>query len=409
MVSAKYEKNYDVVVVGGGPSGVVAAIAAARHGMKVLIVEKSAILGGLSTAGHVCLFEPLCDGKGRKVTGGIVEEMLYRSIEYSYDTLPKHWKRGAMSANYSDTDVTGSDEYEYLSEKGRYGTIFNIPAFTLALEESVLRENIDISYDTLFCKTIMNGDLCQAIEVENMDGRLTIGCKMVIDASGYSMVFARAGADCVAGKNHFTVELFDTNFSLMKKALEKENPRDLIHWRIFGWNPVRSDPNEVNEFYGVSADDINQYLFKTHKASLEYLKEHNGKDGYVMLSLPTMPQIRMARRINGLYTMKSEDVFKHMDDSIGLVSDWRKSGPIFEVPYRSILAKDYSNIAAVGRNLSADDDCWDLMRCYPGAMTTGQAAGTAAALAIQTHKTLHDVSMSSLQSALLKDDIIIHQ
>ena len=96
--SLEIRDGADVIVVGGGPGGIVAALAAARHGVKVLIIEKNIILGGLATVGHVCLFEPLCDGKGRKVTSGIVEEMLHRSIEYSYNTLPPHWGKDVSYA-----------------------------------------------------------------------------------------------------------------------------------------------------------------------------------------------------------------------------------------------------------------------------------------------------------------------
>ena len=397
----------DVVIVGGGPGGVVAAIAAARHGMNVLIVEKQVILGGLSTGGHVCLFEPLCDGKGRQVVRGIVEEMLYDSIKYSYSTLPPHWKKGVREV--ADPENTpGLESHFYMREKGRYCTIFNVPAFTLALEEKVLGENVRILYDTLFCEPVMEEGYCKGIIVENLSGRYAIGCKVLIDGTGFSTAFVRAGADYKNYGNRFTVECFDTDFERMQRALQTCDMEKMINWRVIGWNPVLSDPNAPHEFYGETAEHVNDYVLYSHKRFLEFLKENQRPD-YAMLSLPSMPQLRMNRRIKGLYEMQTEDVHTFMEDSIGCVSDWRKAGPVYEVPYRALLYRGLRNMAAVGRNLSACDDLWDLMRCYPGAMTTGQAAGTAAAIAIQNGMALDEVSIGELQRVLEKDGVLIHE
>lgn len=396
----------DVVVVGGGPGGIVAALAAVRHGANVLIIEKNIILGGLATAGHVCLFEPLCDGKGRKVTSGIVEEMLHLSIKYSYNNLPKHWNRHINQVKNPELDPDFEPE-EYLNEKGRYCTLFNVPAFTLALEETVLGDGVEVLYDTLFCDVIMEGAACVGVIVENLSGRYVIPCKIIIDGTGFSTVFERAGADLVYAENRFTFECFDTDFSRMRHAIESGKMIKAIHWRILGWNPVKSNPNEPTNFYGRTAEDINRYVFVSHSEALAHLKKQ-GPD-YAMLSLPTMPQLRMTRRIKGIYEMRPGDVFKPMEDSIGCVSDWRKSGPVYEVPYRCLLDKSFKNIIAVGRNLAAQDDSWDLMRCYPGAMTTGQGAGTAAALALKNGVSLHEVDMGDLQKALKRDGVILHR
>ena len=81
------QQHFNVVVAGGGVAGVAAAMAAARMGKSVLLLEKMILLGGLATAGFVVIYLPLCDGRGRKLIG-ISEEMLLASIEHSYDTLP---------------------------------------------------------------------------------------------------------------------------------------------------------------------------------------------------------------------------------------------------------------------------------------------------------------------------------
>ena len=88
--------EYDVIVVGGGVAGVSAALSAARNGAKVLLIEKTTVLGGLATAGLVILYFPLDDGCGHKVIGGVSEELLHASIKYGYDNLPAAWKDGPI-------------------------------------------------------------------------------------------------------------------------------------------------------------------------------------------------------------------------------------------------------------------------------------------------------------------------
>ena len=82
---------YDVIVVGGGIAGVAAAVAAARNGAKTLLMEKQIHLGGLATTGLISWYEPLCDGNGRQVIGGISEELIRLSVCYGLEDLPAQW------------------------------------------------------------------------------------------------------------------------------------------------------------------------------------------------------------------------------------------------------------------------------------------------------------------------------
>ena len=86
--------SYDVIVLGGGIAGVSAALAARRGGNSVLLIEKSVMLGGLATGGHVNKYLPLCDGEGKKVCAGISEELLLDAAGCGYNTLPPEWRGG---------------------------------------------------------------------------------------------------------------------------------------------------------------------------------------------------------------------------------------------------------------------------------------------------------------------------
>ena len=90
-VNTKQMAEYDVIVVGGGVSGVAAAVAASRNGAKTLLMEKTVMLGGLATAGLISWYEPLCDGEGNQMIYGIAEELIKLSVKYGFENLPAKW------------------------------------------------------------------------------------------------------------------------------------------------------------------------------------------------------------------------------------------------------------------------------------------------------------------------------
>ena len=169
----------DVVVVGGGLAGVAAALAAARNGAKVILIEKSIVLGGLATLGHVCIYLPLDDGLGHKIYGGLAEELLYACIRYGYDDLPDCWRGGP---DYVENPT------------GRYRTTFNIPAAVCALDELLEDAGVEVCFDTVFCAPLMDGDTEHGVLVENKSGRSCYLAKVFVDASGDSDLLYRAGA-----------------------------------------------------------------------------------------------------------------------------------------------------------------------------------------------------------------------
>ncbi|MBR5071404.1 MAG: FAD-dependent oxidoreductase, partial [Oscillospiraceae bacterium] len=91
-------RETDVIVVGGGLAGVAAAVAASRHGAKVTLIEKSIVLGGLATLGHVCAYLPIDDGRGHKIYGGLAEELMHVCVRYSQNSIPEQWKDGPDTA-----------------------------------------------------------------------------------------------------------------------------------------------------------------------------------------------------------------------------------------------------------------------------------------------------------------------
>lgn len=383
--------RYDVIVVGGGIAGVGAALAARRNGCKVLIIEKSVMLGGLATLGFIAIYLPLCDGRGKKVTGGIAEELLHLSIKYGYDSLAPEWKDGSG-----------------IGTRKRYMTIFSPPEFIYALDELMSAEGIDLLFDTAFCRPVMKGDTCQAVIVENKSGRSAYRGKMFVDASGDADLFFRAGAKCVEEKNYLAYWFYSTSLQKMKKAVEERNVKHGIslEWRGSFLKDGTYTLGE-KDYRGTTAEDITRFVLDGRKVlQKEILK--NRKEGGSLIALPGMAQFRRTRRVNGAYRLKDADTFKHFHDSVGCTGHWLKPGIVYEIPYRALIVNKFPNIFAVGRIISASRDAWEAARVIPPAVLTGQAAGTAAALAIKKKCSATDMPVDHLQKNLHDSGVILH-
>ena len=383
----------DVIVVGGGLAGVSAALAAARCGKKVILIEKSIVLGGLATLGHVCVYLPIDDGMGNRVFGGQVQELLHLCAKYGYDNIPDCWKSGAEK-------VEGTHE--------RYKTNFNIPAAVYALDEITADEKIDVIFDTSFCAPIMEENRCKGIIVENKSGRGAYLADMFIDSTGDADLFARAGAQCEIRKNRLSFWTHEIDSESCKKALATGRMYDAVPLRWFGYIPGKSGTAEtVPEFYGTDADEVNSYIKMSRKLGLDYLKEHQSED-FTQITIPFMPQFRMTRHLVGKTTFEVTPGVS-VASSVGCVIPCTdQPAAVYEFPYEGLIDNDITNILAAGRMVSATGKGWEIMRNIPSCVLTGQAAGTAAALAISAGKSVQNLNVSALQEKLAAGGVKIH-
>lgn len=384
----------DVLVVGGGMGGIGAAVCAARNGMKVTLVEKGGILGGLATLGHVCVYLPLDDGMGNKVFGGFSEELLHICIKRSYNTLPSEWKMGI-------------DRVE--NPTGRYRTHFNIPAAVFSFDEMMEKEGVDVIYDAVFSEPIMDGGVCTGAILETKQGRVAIMTKAVIDASGDADVFYRAGAKCTEQKSIVSHWCYELRPDIMKKGLETGKIINTMRLRWLGLRPdVDNTNSELTHFYGTTIDGVNGYLKLSRKIARDYL-DANDSPEYAMISMPYIAQFRMSRRILGDRELDMATYDQHQEDSVGVVcSSLACPAPVYELPYGTLTAPGIDNIIAAGRIIAAGGAGWEMMRLIPQCVFTGQVAGTAAAMAVKAGKAMREVDIKALQKDLEDTGVIIH-
>ena len=154
------DSHCDVLVAGGGIAGIAAALAAARGGKNVILLEREFALGGMATLGLVTIYLPLCDGEGNQLCFGITEELLKLSI-----------KHGA-EANYPEAWLNGGSLDERI--KNRYITQFNPHLFALSAEELLLGLGLTILYGTLACGVQKDGDIITHVITESKSGIYTM-------------------------------------------------------------------------------------------------------------------------------------------------------------------------------------------------------------------------------------------
>ena len=146
-------------------------------------------------------------------------------------------------------------------------------------------------------------------------------------------------------------------------------------------------------------------MIASRKALLEHFLE-NGElsPTYSPVTISSIPQLRMTRRIVGGYDLDTADEFKEFDTSVGLISNWKKSGPIYEVPFETLYSKEVPNLLCAGRNISVTDPMWDVSRVIPCCAVTGEAAGLAAAMSDD----MTSLSVAQLQQKLMERKIPLH-
>lgn len=368
----------DVVVVGGGPAGVAAAVCAARLGASAILIEKANFLGGLWTGGLV--LPVLANfGKGKKAawekaTGGFCSEICDKLLSTG----------GAFR---EDDPIVEPEETKYL------------------LDKTILEAGVRMVYNATAAGVVMSGNRIDCVLIDCNTGRLAIKCKAAIDASGDGCLFNFAGDPHEDRLYHMSTSFRVTGTTSGKAGAP--TPIDNMKFRTVGTREVMDGldifkVSELQQKHRLQVWDLVQNLKKDPEC----------KDAYLMEVAP-VTGVRVTRVLDSLHNVTLEDSMEWAayPDVIGMAGvcdpfDYkgrrieRKDRPIWQIPYRSLIPKETQNLLVCGRCFGYDQGItWDA-REISTCMVTGQAAGTAAAMAVAGRCAAKDVDIDKLQATL---------
>lgn len=392
----------DVIVAGGGPAGLAAAVAAARNGAEVLLVERYGYMGGMATGGLViCLVETARYGYG------ICKEVIERLSDLKAAELNKasgetpRWVEGA-------------------SLSGEESLKFDPEALKFVADGLVTESGADLLLHSLVVGSIMKERDVQGIIIEGKSGRQAVLAKVVVDATGDADIAAASGAPFNLDRHPWGINLeFRIGNVDVERTMrwKKENPESYeklmkklekdvgkISWgRTVNKGVVWGHGPHFYDVDGLNAQHLTRVEVESRKMIMKGLKLFRNnlpgfEDAFLM---DTAPQIgvRETRRIVGEYTLTKEDALngRRFDDAI--------AKGLFDIPYRCLVPKEVDGLLVAGRCISTTHEAQGVIRNIPPCLITGQAAGTAAALAAKKSVKPRKLNVPLLKEALRKQGV----
>jgi FAD dependent oxidoreductase len=412
QTSVPVSAEVDVLVLGGGSAGISAAVAAARNGSQVMLVERFSYLGGLATGGLIILLLTMDDGSGRQTIGGLCQEMVDRMERRNAVYYPpkQDWDNPdpKLVAHYSQWGLVWGSP----SPKGhrvRYSVAFEPHEFIFAADQMLKEAGVRPLYQTWACEPIMGNASITSLVVQNKTGRHAIAARVFVDATGDGDVFAAAGEPFELERVHpwlwFEMANID-EAAVPARGLFFHTPggaRVLVPWG--GEARVRrkidaTDPAEVSdalvecrERVIAEADRLRASVPGFQQATVSLMADQLG--------------ITESRRLQGNYLMTRDDLDRPFDDVIARTGHWTKYDCVYNIPYRSLLPRSIDNLLVAGRCISVDHRVHHATKEIPPCMATGQAAGTAAALAVKSGVSVKELDVTFLQQQLRNQGAIL--
>ena len=371
----------DVLVVGAGPAGVVAALAAKRSGAEVTLVERYGHFGGQWTGGLVLVVAGMHDKTDKQVIQGIGEEILRR-----LDKLD----RGIINRRPGVDPTVDAEAVKYV------------------MVEMLQEAEVRVFLHCWGVDAVTEGNTVKGAVFESKSGRQAILAKQVVDASGDGDVFAAAGARFEHIRFHVGLVCRIGNLDKVDQAKAKGARRPA---HLGGPTPI-AGINWVN-MHGPDCDaldvvDLTRMEINHRRQIWKQVQQIRQTPGYEKVYLvETAPQlgVRMSRMLAGVGRLMYEDVVagKKFADCIGVGGDWRPTKDRigeWQIPYGVLVPKKIDNLLAAGRCVSGESKLADHLRIIPTCFLTGHAAGCAAALAVQDKCSPRDVEVPKLQKLL---------
>lgn len=409
----------DVLVIGSGSAGATAAIAAARQGASVGLVERYGFMGGTSTQVLDTFYGFYTPGEPpRKVVGG-VPDLVVAALMHHEAALIRPNTYGAGNGITYDPEI-----------------------LKIVWEQLAVQAGVQLLYHTFVCDVVMESNRITGVIAINKSGPVRLQANVIIDASGDADVAAIAGVPFEGAKDG-PVQSLTTTFRMINvdTARARQVKKDELH-RLMAEAiaseafdlPRKEGSIHITPFEGVMATNmtrvadidptdpiaLTQAEIAGRAQALEYARFLTdcvpGYEKAVLSDLSTQIGVRESRRIQGAYRLTKEDVLaaRSFEDAIaqcgapiedhhsGGDTHWEylPQGETYGIPYRCLVPQQVEGLLVAGRCLSAEHDAHASVRSMGQCMAMGQAAGVAAALAAKSNAPPHDVAVPELQQSL---------
>ena len=446
--------DVDVLVVGGGPAGIGAALGAARCGAKTALVERYGFLGGAATAMGVGPFMTSFSlDTNKQIIGGVFEELVQRLV-----------KRGG--AVHPSAVRDGSPESGFYTYAHDHVTPFDGEALKVEAAEMMLEAGVALFLHSDFIEPIMTGSRLGGAIVHNKSGLQAIRAAVVIDCTGDADVAFRAGAETKQGNAvdgltqpvtmFFRVGNVDDSAVEAYVAAHPEE-KDKLFGSLLAAARARGEFTVAKQYIGIYRS-VQRGVWRVNTSRIQGVDATNaaeltkaeiegrrqvwdlmtffrrnlpGFQNAVLLDSAPQIGVRESRRIVGEYVLTVEDVMAgtHFADVVSLASfaidihpvkgagggvesalkAGLKAAPVYEIPYRSLVPAKVDGLLVAGRCLSATHEALGAVRVMPPCFAMGQAAGVAAALAVSGGVSPRAVDTARLHAVLRQQGAILNR
>jgi len=400
-----------VLVVGGGTAGVAAAVAAARNGADVLLVERGTYLGGLATGGLIILLLTIDDGRGRQVIGGLCQEVVDRLAQRNAAFMPpahewgrddevlvEHYRRWGLVNGHGPHNV-------------RYSVAYDAEEMKFALERMCVESGVRLMYGAVASEPIVVDGRIEGVVFQGKDGRFAVLADVVIDASGDLDVISAAGAP------HEKEKVAPWLWFTMGGVREPETAQGagerffrtlgdgqvLLPWGATGRISRTIDATDVDDITFASVACRELVMAEVDRLR----KEVPGFENAYLCHIADQLDVTESRRLVGRYVLSRDDLDAKFDDVVAVTGHWTKYDAVYNIPYRALLPRGVQNALAAGRCISADHRAHHATKEIPACFATGEAAGTAAALAVKHGVDVAIVDVEALQQQLVRRGAIL--
>jgi len=414
----------DVLVVGGGSAGQSAAVAAARAGAEVTLVERYGYLGGLASGGMVLVLDDMCSA-GEVSVGGLALEIIDRMRQLDACVAPPMEDCFRNDPQVRDRWARWGFEEIYSRVKPKpivYAASFDPEGWKQASQEMTLEAGVRLRFHSWFSRAIVEDGAVRGVIVETKAGRQAILGRVVIDATGDGDVFGSAGAPEVRGSYIMTLVHrladVDTEAAIQFERDDPAAARELDtqvkqilggswdHWWLLTPRPgvVWCNCPHIPGFDGLNPEHLTHIEIEGRRRFLKviaFVRAHlpGFQNAYILDAAPQVG-VRQTRLLKGEYVVTKEDILecRRFPDVVARGRD-------YYTPYRSLLPKGIDGLLVAGRCYSATPEAQRISREIPPLMVMGEAAGTAAVLCLESGVPPRHVKVPALQKRLIAQGV----